>query len=154
MLKKGVTLTEVGLYMSCNQIYERKRTFSQINHAITAAGRLGRIDDALELFNSIPNMDYVPDLMSYNNIIWCAGHLGKVDLAKRLFHTLSSKTQHRPNVYTYGALMHAFAKSKDYKQALIYLDTMTKNGIKPNQVWIILAFVYINILPLLEFTFS
>jgi len=72
--------------------------------------------------------------MSYNNIIWCAGHLGKVDLAKRLFLSLSSKSLHRPNVYTYGALMHGFAKSKDYKQALIYLDTMTKQGIKPNQV--------------------
>lgn len=106
---------------------------SQINHAITMAGRLDRMSDALELFHSIPKLGFQPDLMSYNNIIWSAGHLGRVDLAKNMFSSLSSSAM-KPNIYTYGALMHAFARSKDFKQALTYLDIMTKQGIAPNQV--------------------
>jgi pentatricopeptide repeat protein len=101
------------------------------------------MEDALELFYSIPKLGYTPDLMSYNNIIWSAGHLRRVDLAKKLFASLTSTvakssdslvTHLRPNIYTYGALMHAFAKAKDYKQALACLGKMKSAGITPNHV--------------------
>lgn len=101
-----------------------------MNHAITTAGRLGRINDALEIFQGIGQ----PDVMSFNNIIWSAGHAGKMELAKDLFTKLTTTTKLRPNVYTYGALMHACAKSRDFKKALGYLDLMQKQGITPNLV--------------------
>ena len=41
----------------------------KLNHAITTAGRAGRMNDALEIFRSIEKLSYTPDLMSYNNII-------------------------------------------------------------------------------------
>jgi leucine-rich PPR motif-containing protein len=105
-----------------------------VNHAITTAGRMGRINDAIEIFNCIsPVLGFVPDLMSFNNIIWCAGNSGRIDLAKKLFTDLS-KTKLRPNVYSYGALMHGFAKTKSYKQSLLYLDRMVAEGVMPNQI--------------------
>ena len=88
----------------------------------------------MELFNAIPKLGFNPDLMSYNNIIWSVGHLGRVDQAKKLFASIPKATSLKPNIYTFGALMHAFARSKDYKQALTLLDTMTQQGITPNQV--------------------
>ena len=142
-----------------------------MNHAITTAGRAGRIDDAMTIFRSIPKAGYTTDLMSYNNIIWSAGHARRVDQAKKLFQELAGAQQTtnyarrisssvdvpapaatvtfrngaaaatavavgsigsvgsptprdnvagpgylRPNVYTYGALMHGFAKTRSYKQ--------------------------------------
>lgn len=110
-----------------------------MNLAITTAGRLERIDDALEIFKSIRTMLFKPDLMSYNNIIWAVGHSGNVALAAKLFNELMSEssrdlTLKKPNVYTYGALMHGFARTKDYKNALYYLDIMTDQGITPNLI--------------------
>jgi leucine-rich PPR motif-containing protein len=98
------------------------------------AGRLGRVQDAVEMFQAIPKLEYVADLMSYNNIIWCAGNAGRIDLAKNLFQEMLKKTDLKPNIYTYGALMHGFAKTKSYRQALAYLDRMTAEGIIPNQI--------------------
>lgn len=118
----------------------RKPTVSltDINYAITTAGRLGRIQDALEIFYSIDKLNYIPDLMSYNNIIWSAGNVANIDLAIDLFNTLVNesfrKNSLRPNVYTYGSLMHGCAKGKDYKKALYYLDNMLSKGINPNLV--------------------
>lgn len=109
-------------------------TLTEANHAITTAGRMGRINDAIEIFKSITtSLDYTPDLMSYNNLIWCAGNSGRIDLAKKLFTDIT-KSNLRPNVYSYGSLLHGFAKSKNYKQALLYLDRMIAEGLVPNQI--------------------
>ena len=110
-------------------------TLTDLNHAITTAGRLGRIDDAMEIFNSISKVGYVPDLMSYNNIIWCTGNAKRTEVSRKIFNELISSAPHlKANVYTYGALMHGFAKTKHYKQALALIDEMTLRGIKPNQI--------------------
>jgi pentatricopeptide repeat protein len=79
-------------------------------------------------------MGLKPDLMSYNNIIWCAGNIGKFELAKQLFAELQNVAKLKPNVYTYGSLLHGCAKIKGYRQALGYLDRMADEGIVPNQI--------------------
>jgi pentatricopeptide repeat protein len=140
-------------------------TLTEVNHAIVTAGRIGRIDDALEIFNAVEgylprskrssgktasSFDFGPDLMTFNNIIWSAGNAGRFDLAKSLFIQLqndnnnnnnnnnnedaTSNKKLRPNVYTYGSLMHGCVKAKAYKQALDYLDKMDEQGIAPNQI--------------------
>ncbi len=40
----------------------------------------------------------------------------------------------RPNVYTYGSLMHGCVKARNYRQALYYLDMMEEHNITPNQI--------------------
>jgi pentatricopeptide repeat protein len=72
--------------------------------------------------------------MSFNNVIWSAGNAGKLELSKKLFKEMLSTTNLRPNVYTYGSLVHACAKSKNYKQALLYLDAMKEENLTPNQI--------------------
>jgi Pentatricopeptide repeat domain len=96
-------------------------TITEVNHAITTAGRLYRPDDAIEIFRSINKLGFRADLMTYNNIIWCVGNAGRFDISKSFFHELVARPDLKPNVYTYGALMHACAKIKGYKQALLYL---------------------------------
>ena len=109
-----------------------------MNLAITTAGRLGRVEDAMEIFRGISSLKFKPDLMSYNNIIWSAGQAGKIALAKQLFEELlnlpTDIMTREPNAHTFGALIHACAKVKDYKQALIYLNKMLEEDIKPNLV--------------------
>lgn len=109
-------------------------TLTDLNHAITTAGRLGRIEDAMEIFNSIKKVGYSPDLMSYNNVIWCAGNAKRTEISRKIFNQLSDSAHLKANVYTYGALMHGFAKTKNYKQALALIDEMTRKGIKANQI--------------------
>ena len=111
---------------------------TEANHAILTAGRLGRISDALTIFEALDeeHLGFSPDLMSYNNIIWVLGNAGQLDAAKRLFNKLTSSTTPplKPNVYTYGSLMHGCAKAKAYRQALHLLDRMQEEKVTPNQV--------------------
>ncbi len=79
-------------------------------------------------------MGYAPDLMSYNNIIWCCGNARRVEIAKKYFAKLVNNSNLRPNVYSYGALMHAYAKAKRAAQALSLLDEMKLKDILPNHV--------------------
>lgn len=109
-------------------------SITDVNYAITTAGRGKRFADAYEMFRSLDRLGLEPDLMSYNNMIWSAGNVGKFDLAKQLFNELQERPNLHPNVYTYGALLHGCAKVKGYKQALAYLDRMDYEGIKPNQI--------------------
>ena len=96
-------------------------TITEVNHAITTAGRLYRPDDAVEIFRSIGKLGFKADLMTYNNVIWCVGNAGRFDISKQFFAELLTRPDLKPNVYTYGSLMHACAKIKGYKQALLYL---------------------------------
>lgn len=127
---------------ACRQNQKRERVSSSVvsiteaNHAIVTAGRLGRLDDAMTIFKSLDDahLGYGPDLMSYNNIIWVLGNSGQFDAAKRVFSKLTTSTDLKPNVYTYGSLLHGCAKAKAYKQALMLLDRMEEERITPNQV--------------------
>ena len=100
-------------------------TITEVNHAITTAGRLYRPDDAVEIFRSIGKLGFKADLMTYNNVIWCVGNAGRFDISKQFFAELLTRSDLKPNVYTYGSLMHACAKIKGYKQALLYLGKFT-----------------------------
>ena len=75
--------------------------------------------------------------MSYNNAIWCTGNVGRLDLSKAIFNELLDNPRLKPNVYTYGSLLHACAKGKNHQLALKYLDQMETFGIRPNQVGIL-----------------
>lgn len=127
---------------ACRQNQKRERVSSSVvsiteaNYAIVTAGRLGRLDDAMTIFKSLDDahLGYGPDLMSYNNIIWVLGNSGQLDAAKRVFSKLTTSTNLKPNVYTYGSLLHGCAKAKAYKQALMLLDRMEEERITPNQV--------------------
>ena len=88
----------------------------------------------MEIFQSITRLGCIPDIKSYNTIIWSAGNSARQQEAEYLFNELSNHKKLRPNIYSYGALMHGFAKSKSYKRALFHLDDMTRRGIQPNQV--------------------
>ena len=106
---------------------------TEVNHAIIAAGRLGAIQEALEIFRMIPTIGLKPDIMSFNNIIWSSGNAADMNLAKNLFTELK-KFGLKSNVYTYGSLMHGCSKSKNPQMALIFLDQMKNENISPNQI--------------------
>ena len=108
-------------------------SLTEVNHAIIAAGRLGAIQEALEIFQMIPAIGLKPDIMSFNNIIWSAGNAADMILAKNLFNELK-KFGLKSNVYTYGSLMHACSKSKNPQMALFFLDQMKNENISPNQI--------------------
>ena len=91
------------------------------------------MDDAILIFSSIPTLGFTPDLMSYNNIRWGAGNSGRLEISKKYYAELN-KTKLKPNIYTYGALIHACAKSRNYKQALHYLSTIEEKNILPNLI--------------------
>ena len=130
----GLMTREVDRVLSACRGEVRIAGITEINHAIITAGRLRRVEDAMTIFRSLSLLGFTPDLMSYNNAIWCAGNGGRPDLAKTIFNELLENQRLKPNVYTYGSLLHACAKSKNYQLALKYLKQMDDLGIEPNQV--------------------
>lgn len=105
-----------------------------MNYAIINAARLNRVHDAIRVFDTISTMGYTPDLMSYNNIIWAVGHAGREDLAVKYWDRLKEDVSLTPNIYSYGAIMHAFAKSKNYRRALQLLDQLDEKNVSLNLV--------------------
>lgn len=110
-----------------------------MNYAITTAGRLGRVDDAIKIFENVANLGYSPEIMTYNNIIWATGHCGREELATQYYKQLLQQPQYgpksfKPNVYSFSALMHAYAKSQNYRKALSYLEELLSQGHKLNLV--------------------
>lgn len=67
-------------------------------------------------------------------MIWAAGNVGDIGLASSLYSDLKRKSNLRPNVYTFGSLMHGCAKIKDYARALAFLNEMDRCKIIPNQI--------------------
>jgi leucine-rich PPR motif-containing protein len=108
--------------------------YTQMNQAITTAGRCHRPDDALMIFHTITKMGMQPDLTSYNCVIWCMGHAHHIDRAREIFDALCKHHQLRPNSYTYGALFYGFAKAKLYLESLRYLEDMLARDLAPNAV--------------------
>ena len=113
----------------------RRPTITDVNHALTAAGRIGRTNDAIMIFDNLEPWGLVPDIMTYNNMIWTLGNSGNLELVKKYHKQLLTKRPKlHPNIYTYGALMHGCAKTKNHQLAIIYLERMQEEGIKPNNV--------------------
>lgn len=107
----------------------------QMNLAIMVAGKRGRLQDAITVFENIPTMGYQPDIKSYNNMIWAAGHCGHDDIAHRYYQDLlHSEQQFIPNVFTYSALMHAYARAQKADKALDLLKTLLSNKEEINLV--------------------
>ena len=130
----GVMSRQVDSILAACRGEQRVSGITEVNHAIITAGRLRRVDDAMTIFRSLPVLGFTPDLMSFNNAIWCAGNGGRLDLSKTIFNELLDNSRLKPNVYTYGSLLHACAKSKNHQLALKYLRQMDEQGIEPNQV--------------------
>lgn len=100
-------------------------SLSEMNQAISVAGKEGRLKDAIAVFENIPTMGYQPDIKSFNNMIWAAGHCGQDDVAYRYYQDLlHSEQRFIPNVFTYSALMHAYARAKNAEKALQFLRTL------------------------------
>ncbi|RYY81281.1 hypothetical protein EON63_15780 [archaeon] len=96
------------------------------------AGKLGRLNNSIEIFTYLSSLGYLPDLMSYNSLIYACAHNRRLDLAEEYFNLLQ-KNLH-PNVYSYAALMHGYARMKDTEGARRLLEMMQREGVEPNNV--------------------
>eukprot|EP01031_Cornospumella_fuschlensis_P033645 gene33645-40700_t len=116
-----------------NEVFKLyKLSLSQVNHAIMTAGKVGRLNSSIEIFSHLSNLGYLPDLMSYNSLIYACSHNRRIDLAEEYFKLLQNHKQ--PNVYSYAALMHGYARAKDTEGAKRTLEMMQREGVRPNSV--------------------
>lgn len=89
----------------------------------------------MKIFKNIPKFGYQHDLVSFNNIIWSLGNAGKKEECESLFQTLlQNSTRLHPNVYTFGALAHAYSRIVDPEGAFSLIDRMKMLGISPNKI--------------------
>jgi len=102
---------------------------SQIERLIVKLGRKGRINQALEVYEAIPN----PVVRQVNAIIDACSRSRpiRLDLA---FEILENSPV-APNVYTFGALMSVCARAPSVDHAVRLLKSMEEQyGVAPNSV--------------------
>ncbi|KAL7580278.1 hypothetical protein ACA910_013011 [Epithemia clementina (nom. ined.)] len=107
------------------------RSPAQIEREIVVLGRKGRIDQALEVFNSLKR----PSVRQMNAIIDACSRSRPVrlDLAFDILRTTGAVVP--PNVYTFGSLMSVCARAGSVQHAIRLLKTMEREyGVTPNAV--------------------
>ena len=104
-------------------------TPAQIERAIVQAGRQGRTDQAMQIYEQLPR----PTIRQVNAAIDACARARPVrlDQAFELLDTMPVP----PNVYTFGSLMNACARAGDVQKAQALLQDMEENyQVKPNAV--------------------
>ncbi|BDA45785.1 probable pentatricopeptide repeat-containing protein At1g63330 at C-terminar half [Coccomyxa sp. Obi] len=101
------------------------------NAAIAACARVGRMQEALDLYRDMEREGLAADMHTYTSLIGGCAYTRQPALAYELFEEMR---QHgiQPNVYTYNALIKAECHVGNLTQALHLVDVMEDDGVVPD----------------------
>ncbi|CAL8470633.1 g10175 [Coccomyxa elongata] len=101
------------------------------NAAIAACARVGRMQEALDLYRDMEREGLAADMYTYTSLIGGCAYTRQPALAYELFEEMR---QHgiQPNVYTYNALIKAECHVGNLTQALHLVDVMEDDGVSPD----------------------
>uniref|UniRef100_A0A7S2ZES8 Pentacotripeptide-repeat region of PRORP domain-containing protein n=1 Tax=Rhodosorus marinus TaxID=101924 RepID=A0A7S2ZES8_9RHOD len=103
------------------------------NFMISAIGRFGDIDQALELKEEMERRKILPDTFTYSALISAFSRANKPTKSEAMFIEMISRKV-KPNVVTFGALMSVYAKQGLVDLAEQAMDHMEKENIEKNAV--------------------
>lgn len=101
---------------------------------ISVCGRVGRVEEALEIFQRCLKDHCTPTTATYNALISAFARKGRWQKAVELLHEMSDKTANlKPDVITLSAVLSAYEKAGKAEEALALLGEMeSRYGVRPN----------------------
>jgi pentatricopeptide repeat domain-containing protein 1 len=100
---------------------------------ITAYGKTGRIDQAMEVYRDMSMRGCERNVITYSSLISAAEKAGRLDIALELLKTMQ-KEGIRPNTITYNSLLAACCHGGNWEMAQHLFDQMQKEGNRPDVI--------------------
>ncbi|KAL5082146.1 hypothetical protein RYX36_010567 [Vicia faba] len=101
------------------------------NIVLDILGRMGQVDEMLDLFASLKKAGFVPDTISYNTLIHGLGKVGRSDLCFAYFEEMK-ENKNQPNLLTYTALIDTLGGAGNIEESLKLFREMKLKGILPS----------------------
>ncbi|KAK4439323.1 Pentatricopeptide repeat-containing protein, mitochondrial [Sesamum alatum] len=115
---------------SINQLTCRSERF--ISHFIVLYGRGGLVDDAVKLFDEMPDMGIERNVKTLNSLLTSCILAGEYGEMKRVYSEFPGKYGLEPNLDTYNIVLQGLCKSGSANEAHSILAEMERKRIKPN----------------------
>jgi pentatricopeptide repeat protein len=101
--------------------------------AISACGKAGKVDKALELFEEMKDLGIRPNAFTYTALMSAYGNAGQPAEALEWFKEMKDRGI-RPDAFTYSALISAYGNAGQPVEALEWFKDMLDRGIPPNAI--------------------
>ncbi|KAK9669050.1 hypothetical protein RND81_13G105600 [Saponaria officinalis] len=129
-LAKEYTLIEKAL--ESQKIYVGTEGFG--SRIIYLYGKYGMFDHAYKVFDEMPERKCKQGVKSFNALLGAAANSEKYDKVYELFRELPEKMSIELNVDCYNTAMHALCNTGLVQDAVLLLDEMEVNRLKPDDV--------------------
>ncbi|KAF9589568.1 hypothetical protein IFM89_025694 [Coptis chinensis] len=122
------------------QVLEHQKKFDNITkegfamRLISLYGKAGMFDHALKLFYELPELKCVRTVKSFNTLLYASIVSKKFDETEKLFREVSLKLSIEPDIHSYTFVIQAFVELGSFDSAVLMLDEMEKNGVKPGMI--------------------
>ncbi|TKY67391.1 Pentatricopeptide repeat-containing protein [Spatholobus suberectus] len=101
------------------------------NSLITALCRLGKVEDALVMWEELNGSPHRPDRFTYTNLIQACSRTYRIDDAIRVFNHMQS-SGFRPETLVYNSLLDGHFKATKVTEACQLFEKMVQEGVKPS----------------------
>ncbi|XP_020205052.1 pentatricopeptide repeat-containing protein At4g01570 [Cajanus cajan] len=101
------------------------------NSLIAALCRLGKVDDALVVWEELNGSPHQPDRFTYTNLIQACSKTYRLDDATRVFNHMQSNG-FRPETVVYNSLLDGHFKATKVTEACQLFEKMVQEGVKPS----------------------
>ncbi|KAI9597486.1 hypothetical protein BDF19DRAFT_435241 [Syncephalis fuscata] len=133
-------------YTARNQLSATRRTFKSMknvnvtptlylwNILLSMYARLGRLNYAQKAYKEMTEAAIKPDAYSFVALIKASVSAGDLDSAVNYFYTEMPLYGVQPNVFTFGAIMDAYARANQWSEVENLSEQMKTCNIRPNAV--------------------
>ncbi|KAJ6748847.1 hypothetical protein OIU79_029850 [Salix purpurea] len=120
----------VKLLNTLLNVFVQNKSF---NILIKALCKKNDVENALKVFDEMPTMGMIPNLVTYTTIL--GGFVSRGDLvnAEKVFSEIFDKGW-SPDAITYTVLMVGYCKQGRLSDAIKVMDNMEYNGMEPNEI--------------------
>lgn len=141
ILEKSLAGALVDMYSRCGSIENSYKVFNFIKEKdliswtsmINAFGMHGRGKEAIELYESMKNSDFLPDHVTFLALLYACSHSGLIDEGKRFLEIMKLEHQLDPWPEHYACLVDLLGRGNHLKEAIEFVTTM---GNEPNAaIW-------------------
>ncbi|XP_051146361.1 pentatricopeptide repeat-containing protein At1g61870, mitochondrial-like [Andrographis paniculata] len=102
------------------------------SHFIILYAQGGLIDDAIKLFDEMPEKGIERNVKTLNSLLYSCTLAGEYGVMKRIFLEFPMKYDLRPNLDTYNVVLRGFCQSGSASEAHAMLAEMETKGITPD----------------------
>ncbi|KAG4973984.1 hypothetical protein JHK87_030805 [Glycine soja] len=101
------------------------------NSLITALCRLGKVDDAITVYEELNGSAHQPDRFTYTNLIQACSKTYRMEDAIRIFNQMQSNG-FRPDTLAYNSLLDGHFKATKVMEACQLFEKMVQEGVRPS----------------------